>query len=110
MKSVDTSEICLVNEGWFKYLLLYIDTNKYLADPIFKKHNLKVKWINKEFQGDKDYRVIFCKIKKKDLDKFKTSIEELKNKMILLGYDDYESIYSEVYNALKERNLLLEGE
>ena len=43
---------------------------------------------------------VYCKVKKKDHDKFIETLGELKNKMLLMGYSDYESFCEEQINNI----------
>lgn len=73
----------------YKYFC-FIDAKEYLADELFIKHKIRV-WFQKEAQKpDSDFVFIFCKVKKRDTNSFLKSLEELKRKMILLGYSYYE--------------------
>ena len=61
---------------------------KYKADLIFVKNRIIVTFL-KEYKKDEKYILIMCRVKKKDSETFISCMEELKNKMILLGYTDY---------------------
>lgn len=66
----------------------YADMPKYKADLIFVKKRIRVTFL-KECKKDKKYILIMCRVKKKDSETFISCMEELKNKMILLGCTDY---------------------
>lgn len=67
----------------------YIDTHENLADQLFIKHKVRV-YFEKEYQrNDTDYKIIFCKVKKKDKPEFLSALSELADKMLLLGHTDY---------------------
>lgn len=68
----------------------FVDTKKNLADGIFIKHKLFVKF-GKEFEkpGEK-YKIIFCHVDRKRASDFKDCMKELVDKMLLLGNTDYE--------------------
>ena len=68
----------------------FIDVPKYYADQLFIRHQVTVRF-GKEFQHpDHPYAVIFCKVRKRDRDKFLSALSELNRKMILCGYPGYE--------------------
>ena len=52
----------------------FLDTDAYLADQLFIKHQV---------------RVHFCHVRKRDRARFQAALEELPKKMMLLGYIDY---------------------
>lgn len=68
----------------------FMDTDDYLADGLFIKRNVRV-WFGDEYRNDKKgYTWIFCKIHKKDTEKFMLALEDLKRKMLLFGHADYQ--------------------
>lgn len=40
--------------------------------------------------------MIFCKVQKKDTERFEKALSKLNDKMLLLGYKDYQEICKEV--------------
>ena len=76
----------------FKAKYVYFDTienDKYLADQIFINNDLNVKF-GKEFAKDNErFIIIAAKVSKKDTEKFEKCMEELYDKMILMGYEEY---------------------
>lgn len=79
---------------------MYVDCKDYLADSLFVKNRIVV-----NFEGDfkkegSDYAFIYCKVKKKDEEKFINTLGELKNKMLIMGYSDYELFCEEQINKI----------
>ena len=72
------------------YHYCFVDTNEYLADGIFYKNRITVRFGAEFVREGASYRFIFCKIYKKDRNIFLQSMEELKKKMLLTGHGDYE--------------------
>lgn len=68
----------------------FVDTSEYLADGIFFKNHITVRFGTEFVREGTSYRFIFCKIRKKDRSIFLQSMEELKKKMLLTGNIDYE--------------------
>lgn len=48
------------------------------------------------------YRIVFCKVRKKDAERFEDALDKLKNKMLLLGCRDYPDICSEITKMIEE--------
>lgn len=67
----------------------FLDTDAYLADQLFIKHQVRVHFCEEYVRGDSPYRVIFCHVRKRDRARFQAALEELPKKMMLLGYIDY---------------------
>lgn len=83
----------------YKYFF-YIDTKRYLADALFIKHKVRV-WFKQEYSKENnEFVLIFCKVRKTDAEKFTTAVEELKNKMILLGYYNYQEFCEEISESI----------
>ena len=81
----------------------YVDLNvneNYVADSLFLKRCIPVKFKTEmKREGDK-YRVIFCSISKKYQKPFEEALEELKTKMLLLGHTDYEEYCEQLEREL----------
>ena len=67
----------------------FLDTDAYLADQLFIKHQVWVCFREEYVRNGSPYRVIFCRVRKRDEERFLSALEELPNKMMLLGYTDY---------------------
>lgn len=68
----------------------FIDVPEYYADQLFIRHQVTVHFGNEFQHPDQPYRIIFCKIRKRDRDRFLSALSELNHKMILCGYPGYE--------------------
>lgn len=75
--------------SFFHNYFAIIDTADYLADQLFIKHQVRVRFGLEFVCPDAPYRVIMCKCRKRDVDAFLAAIRELPNKMLLCGYPDY---------------------
>ena len=68
----------------------FVDVPEYYADQLFIQHQVRVRF-GKEFQHpDQPYVIIFCKVRKRDRERFLLALSELNRKMILCGYPGYE--------------------
>lgn len=72
----------------YKYFT-FLDAGEYLADGLFIKHQVTVKFMQEYARDDSPYLMIFCRIKKRDEGAFLAALGELSNKMLLCGYPDY---------------------
>ncbi len=67
----------------------FVDTGEYLADGLFVRNRVRVDF-KREFAKEGDtYRLIYCRARKKDRERFLDALEQLKNKMLLCGHTDY---------------------
>ena len=93
------------NEGLFSISYMYFDLFKdgiYLADSIFYKRQIPIKFKDElERDGDK-YRVIFCKIKKRYKKQMEEALNEIPHKMELLGHNDYVEYCESVLKEIEE--------
>lgn len=93
--------ICLMSSKLSRYKqYMYVDCKNYLADNLFIKNKITVKFEGDFTKDDSDYIFVYCKVKKKDYDKFIKTLGELKNKMLIMGYSDYESFCEKQINKI----------
>ena len=67
----------------------YLDHSSYLADPLFSQKKIRLKFKGEFAREDSPYHMIVCRVHKRDVGKFDEAMEQLKDKMLLLGYRDY---------------------
>ena len=87
--------------GRFRIRYAYLDTHSYIADSIFYKHEIPVRFEDEFVKDGEKYRVIFCSVKRKYKAKFERALLEIHNKMLLCGYNDYEDSCKEFVNCGK---------
>ena len=93
--------ICLTSSKLSRYKqYMYVDCKNYLADDLFIKNKITVNFEGDFTKDDSDYIFVYCKVKKKDHDKFIETLGELKNKMFLIRYSDSESFCEEQINNI----------
>lgn len=73
----------------------YIDTTGYLADRIFIENKVRVKFCGDYKHREKNYVIVTCKVKEKDVPMFLQALKELKNRALLMGNTDYETFCKE---------------
>ena len=88
--------------GRFRLSYAYFDSHSYVADSLFYKHEIPVKFKSEYVNEEEDYRVIFCSIKRKDKEKFERALLELHNKMLICGHNDYEDFCEKLMGYLEE--------
>ena len=80
---------------------LFFDTKEYLADSLFIRHQVRV-WFEREYEKDgTPLLAICCHVKKKDVPAFLSALEDLKDKMILCGYPEYEQDVRAMLDSLE---------
>ncbi len=78
----------------------FIDTPEHLADSLFIRHKVRVRY-GQEYTNDQyDYSFIFCKIRKKDEKPFLAALGELSNKMMLCRHLDYDDFCQKTLDAM----------
>lgn len=91
--------------GIINKMYMYFDLNVdsgYLADSLFYRRKIPVRFKDEmTHEGDK-YRVIFCTVRRKYQKEFEEALEELKTKMSLFGNNDYEEYCDFVMNQISE--------
>lgn len=80
----------------FREYFFYVDCRKLLADDVFISNGLSVKF-------HADYRLdgfefiwVYCSVRRRDVPLFKKCMKELYNKLLILGYTNYDKFCKEV--------------
>ena len=81
----------------------YVDHSSYQADRLFAQNKVRVKFKGEFAKEDSQYRIVFCKVIKKDAERFEEALGKLQSKMLLLGYRDYPDICMEITKMIEER-------
>jgi len=79
----------------YKYFC-YFDVKDYLADALFLRHKVRVKYKLEFLKQGTNYLAVLCKVHKKDVEEFVNALEELKTKMLLLGHTNYPEFCAEI--------------
>lgn len=80
----------------------YLDSEDYLADQIFERRNLKVKFYKEEFHKD-SWVIVRCKIRRKDESEFLQAMKELSNNITLCNDGkEYAKICDEFKSAFQK--------
>jgi hypothetical protein len=80
----------------------YVDHSSYLADQLFVQNKVTMRFKGKMAGEHSPYCIIFCKVLKKDVERFEEALGKLEDKMLLLGYKDYPNVCSEIANMIEE--------
>ncbi len=77
----------------FSFEYVYIDSDEYLADDLFIRHGVNVRY-GAEYGHPKHpgYRIIHCHIEKQDEEEFRKALDELESKMLITGHDGYDKM------------------
>ena len=67
----------------------YLDVMPYAADRLFVKHQVTVHFGREYGKQGTPYRIILCKVRKRDVGRFREAMAELPDKLRLLGHIDY---------------------
>lgn len=90
------------NFSLFTVPYAYVDHSSYLADLLFTQRKIKMKITGEMVRGDSPYCIVFCKVQKRDIEKFEESLGRLTDKMLLLGYADYPKVCNEIAKVIDE--------
>ena len=81
---------------------MYIDHKDYLADSLLAQNHVSVRLGNEFSRDDSPYRIILCKVRKKNTAEFEKSMESLRNKMLLFGHNDYMEFCNGIMETLEQ--------
>ena len=88
----------------------YLDHESYFADKIFMEKGIRVKFIREMHRENAPYRIIFCKVQKRERERLESALKDLENKILLAGYKDYPLYCIELERELeKEKEMRQEG-
>ena len=82
----------------------YLDHERYFADKIFMEKGIRVKYIREMHRENSPYRIIFCKVQKRERERLESALKDLKNKILLEGYKDYPLYCAELEEELEKEN------
>lgn len=86
----------------FSVLYAYVDHSSYLADQLFVQSKVTMKFKGEMVKEDSPYCIVFCKVLKKDVERFEKALGKLKDKMLLLGHKDYPEACDEIAKMIEE--------
>ena len=76
----------------FNYQYAFIDTAERLYVKILAENGIRIKNCMTYFKEGSKLRLIICKIRKCDALRFEELIGTVRNKALLLGYNDYDDL------------------
>lgn len=79
---------------------LFADDKECSANSVFMRHKLYIKIREIAVRPEDKYQLVFCDIKKEDVNRFEEAMKSLKDKMLLVGKTDYEVYCKETFDAL----------
>ena len=86
----------------FSVPYVYVDHSSYLADQLFAQNRVTMKFKGEMTKNGSPYCIVFCKVLKKDAERFEEAMGKLKDKMLLLGHKDYLEVCSEIAKMIEE--------
>jgi hypothetical protein len=86
----------------FTYSYLFLDCEEYLADQLFIKYRVPVKFGEEFCRKDSKYRVIRCKIRKRYEESFQKAMADMEDKMILRGYPGYAEFCENFFDQINK--------
>ena len=72
--------------SWFAYF----DTEDFLADSLFERQKISVRYEQEYHNPVNHYRMFICRVPMMQIGRFLKAVGQLPNKMNLLGFTDYE--------------------
>ena len=91
---------------WIRYA--FLDRPENYAASVLQKNNVRFRFNRLLVGEDTDYVLIQMLVKTEDREKFLKAMEDLKTKMLLCGYPDYETEAGELIREL-EHDLIEES-
>lgn len=79
----------------------FLDVESYAADQLFIQHQVTVHFFREYGKQDCPYRIILCKVRKRDANRFRAAMAELPDKLCLLGYADYLDVCRTLWESIE---------
>lgn len=80
----------------------YIDHRNYLADGLFAQEKITMRIKGEMVRADSPYCIVFCKVRKRDAERFEYALTRLKDKMLLCGHTDYPQVCETLTGMIEE--------
>lgn len=80
----------------FSVQYMYLDHKDFLADQLFTSEKVHVRFGREMVKEGSDYVIVFCKIRKKDEERFLRALDRLPAKMLLFGFKEYTLVCEEL--------------
>ncbi len=81
----------------------FVDTEEHLADGLFIQNCVTVHFGPEYINPQWPYRVILCRVRKKDANRAIAALNELPRKMLLCGHTNYIASCSEIWEMVAEK-------
>ena len=91
-----------------KKYFMYVDTNRYLADDLYIKKKIKIKYLKKEFNMklyNQKYNLLLVKIPKKEEELFIECMNELDNKISSSDVNGYDEICNDLASYISDEKI-----
>ena len=79
---------------------MFFDDGNHSARSLFCRHQIRIRVRGVWKSNEEKYRLIVCDVRRKDVPMFTLAMEELKNKMWLIGNSDYEAFCEKMMSDL----------
>ncbi len=76
----------------FRSKFVFVDTADFISANLLKDSGIFVKRVRVMKKKDSPYRLILCKIRKKDELNFIAALGKLRDMALIMGYQDYDCI------------------
>ena len=75
----------------FRRHFAYFDDENFSSESLLYRNRVRIRIEVVVRKKDSKYLVVFCTVRRQDAERFIRAMEELKNKMLLIGNTDYEA-------------------
>lgn len=94
--------------GWLNARYGYVDTVDHMADSVFYRRQIPVKFGDEFVKDNEKYIFVMCKVKRKHIEEFEKALSEISNKMNLTGNTDYDAFCEKFMNEMQEGGVPVE--
>lgn len=86
-----------VSPFWEEFI--FIDTERHFFEGIMQNNGINLRNVKEYIKGRTPFRLIHCKVRKKDRALFCDVIPEIRNMVLLMGYPEYDDLCTKMQNC-----------
>lgn len=80
----------------------FLDIEDHAAEPLFRRHRAAVRFELEYRKPGMAYHIIFCRVRRRDVRRFREAMAELPDRLALLGHPNYLAACRAVWEGVEK--------
>ena len=89
---------------------MFFDVDKFFGSHMIIENMIRIDFQKEMRKDGSPYIAVFCKVHKKDIEKFENTMLELRKKILICGYSDYDEFCEKFFSKIPEQLAKIEEE